>query len=127
MASATKSGPRLVAFDDLEFVPRFEYGEMAQLAGVCGGDDGTEMAAGLGRMTKARIPWTIHYDEVLTVLEGELRVHIGEEVLVAGPKDSIWLPAGTALIYEAEDVLISYAIHPVDWQARLAAGGGEGA
>jgi len=127
MESAMKSGPRLVAFENLEFTPRFEYGEMAQLAAVCGGEDGTEMGVGLGRMTKARVPWTTQYDEVLTVLEGELRVHIGEEILVAGPKASIWLPAGTALVYEAEDALISYAIHPVDWQARRETGGGEGA
>jgi hypothetical protein len=25
-------------FDDLEFAPRFEYGEMPQVAGVCGAE-----------------------------------------------------------------------------------------
>jgi hypothetical protein len=40
--STEKSAVRIVAFDDIEFAPRFEYGEMAGVAGVCGPDDGSE-------------------------------------------------------------------------------------
>ena len=90
-----KAALRLLPFDQLEFTPRFEYGEMAQVAGVCGVDDGTELGVGWGRLTNARIPWTIRYDEVLTVFEGELRLHTGGEVHVLGPRDCIWLPSGT--------------------------------
>ena len=98
-----KSPPRLQAFDELEFVPRFEYGEMADVAGVCG-------------QQAARIPWTIRYDEVLTVFEGVLRVRIGGEVHELHPRDSLWLPAGTELVYEAEFALVHFAIHPADWK-----------
>ena len=41
--STTKAPVRLERFQDLEFVPRFEYGEMAEVAGICGADDGTEL------------------------------------------------------------------------------------
>lgn len=109
---------KVVPFESLDFAPRFEHGEMAQLAEVSGGKDGTELGVGFGRMTNARIDWTVRYDEVLIVIEGLLRVHVGDEVLEAGPKDSIWLPKGTALTYEAEDALVAYAIHPVDWKDR---------
>ena len=114
---ATQQTPaRVLAFEDLDFVPRFEHGEMAQLAEVSGSKDGTRLGVGFGRMTKARIDWTPRYDEVLIVIEGHLRVRLADGVLEAGPKDSIWLPKGIALTYEAEDALIAYAIHPADWQ-----------
>ena len=106
---------RTVSFNQLEFSPRFEYGEMAQVAGVCGADDGTELGVGWGRLQNARIPWTTRYDEVLTVFEGELRLHAGGEIHKLGPRDSIWLPNGTELVYEAESALIHFAIHPANW------------
>ncbi len=111
----TKTTTRLVRFDELEFAPRFEYGEMAQVAGVCGAEDGTELGTGWGRMTNARIPWTIKYDEVLTVFEGVLKLHTDGEVHELHPRDCIWLPSGTELIYEAESALIHFAIHPSNW------------
>jgi ethanolamine utilization protein EutQ len=111
-----KSPVRLQRFDELEFAPRFDYAEMADVAGVCGADDGTELGVGWGRLHAARIPWTIRYDEVLTVFDGELRLHAGGEIHRLGPRDSIWLPAGTELVYEAESALIHFAIHPSNWQ-----------
>lgn len=111
-----KAATRLVRFDNLEFAPRFEYGEMAQVAGVCGAEDGTELGSGWGRMTNAYIPWTIKYDEVLTVFEGVLKLHANGEVYELRARDCIWLPNGTELIYEAESALIHFAIHPSNWQ-----------
>jgi len=100
--TTAKAATRLVRFDELEFTPRFEYGEMAQVAGVCGSDDGSELGTGWGRMSNARIPWAIKYDEVLTVFEDLLRLHANGEVYELHPRDCIWLPAGTELVYEAE-------------------------
>ena len=77
--TAAKAAPRLVRFADLEFAPRFEYGEMAEVVGISDSEDGTELGTGWGRMRDARIPWTIRYDEVLTVFAGLLRVHTGGE------------------------------------------------
>ena len=110
-----KTAVRVARFADLEFSPRFEYGEMAQVVEVCGSKDGTELGTGWGHLTNARIPWTIKYDEVLTVFEGQLRLHANGEVHELGPKDCIWLPAGTELVYEADDALIHFAIHPSNW------------
>ena len=49
------------------------------------------------------------------MLEGELTVHVNGESLTAGQFDSIWLPKGTSVEYEAENALIVYAIHPANW------------
>lgn len=110
-----KSPPRVHRFAALTFQPRFEYGDQARAVQVCGPDDLSELGAGFGRLTNARFPWTIKYDEIIFVLEGTLRVHTDGKVLEAGRFDTIWLPKGTALEYEAEDALIAYAIHPANW------------
>ncbi len=117
MANA-KAALRVERFDELNFVPRFEYGDVAQVVETCGSKDGSELGTGWGRMTNARIPWTIKYDEVLTVFEGELKLHAGGEVHVLGPRDSIWLPRGTELVYEAASALIHFAIHPSNWHEQ---------
>jgi ethanolamine utilization protein EutQ len=107
----------MLRYDDLEFTPRFEYGDMARVAETCGAADGSELGAGWVWLDGARIPWTIRYDELLTVFEGALRLHAGGEVFELGIRDSVWLPAGTEVIYEAESALVHYAIHPSNWQA----------
>ena len=116
--SEPKAPPRVLRFSDLAFVPRAQNGDMAQLAEVSGPNDGTELGTGYVRLTDAHIDWTVQYDEVLIVLDGSLRVRTQDSVLEAGPRDSVWLPAGTALTYEAENALVAYAIHPANWATR---------
>jgi ethanolamine utilization protein EutQ len=108
-----KSGPKTVPFSCLSFKPRFEYGDVCFVAETVGEGFGGELGTGFARMTNARIPWTVRYDEVLTVFEGRLKVHTNGTIHDLGPKDSLWIPNGTELVYEAEDCLVHYAIHPV--------------
>ena len=72
-----KAAPRVMRFRDADFRPRFEYGDQAQAANLCGEADGSELGSGLVRLTNARIPWTIKYDEVVLVLEGALTIQTG--------------------------------------------------
>ena len=103
-------------FAGLAFVPRAEGGDVAELAEISSAEEGTELGTGYARLSKARLSWTVRYDEVLVVIEGELTVHVDGFPLVAGPRDAIWLAAGSAVIYEAEAALVLYAIHPANWQ-----------
>jgi len=103
---------RRIGFADIAFRPRFAYGDECAIGETAGESFGGEIGTGFARMAKAWIPWTLKYDEVLTVFEGRLRVHVGDTVYELGPRDSLWLPDGTELIYEADDVLVHYAIHP---------------
>ncbi len=116
--SEPKPPPRVRRFSDLAFVPRAHNGDMAQLAEVSGPNDGTELGTGYVRLSNACIDWTVRYDEVLLVLEGSLRVRTQHGVLEAGPRDSVWLPEGAALTYEAENALVAYAIHPANWASK---------
>ena len=113
--SHPKSPASLVKFTDLEFNPRAEGGDQAQLANICSSADGSELGCGMARLHKARLEWTVKYDEVLHVIEGQVTVHTPAGVLTANSKDFIWLPSGTPLVYEAEDALVFFAIHPSNW------------
>ena len=112
----SKAKARVATFLAAEFQPRFEYGHMAQAAVITGKDgDGTKLGSGFARMTDAEIPWTVKYDEVILVLEGQLTVRTSDGDLTAGPMDCIWLPDGTELTYIAENALVFYAIEPANW------------
>ena len=39
--TSAKAPVRMTRFEDLEFSPRFEYGDMAEVAGICGAEDGS--------------------------------------------------------------------------------------
>ena len=54
--SNVKAPVRVMRFDQLEFTPRFAYGQMAELVEVCGNADGSELCAGWARFSDARIP-----------------------------------------------------------------------
>ncbi len=114
----SKSPPRLMKGADADFQPRFEYGDQVQAAHLCGDADGSELGAGLVRLTNARIPWTVKYDEIILVLEGTFSVRTEDELLTAHKMDSIWLPAGTKLTYESDEALLFYAIHPSNWASK---------
>jgi ethanolamine utilization protein EutQ len=73
-----------------------------------------ELGAGIGVFENCAVPWTVGYDEVLFIKDGVLSLTVGERTFRAGPGDILWIPKGTALIYEAgERVTFFYAVHPV--------------
>ena len=110
-----KAPARVMSLDKLSFTPRFEYGDQAQVAQLCGADDGSKLGVGLVRLSKAAIPWTIKYDEFILVLEGTFTVKTNDAELVANANQAMWLPAGTQLTYNSDNALLLYAIHPTDW------------
>ena len=112
----SKAPARVTSLAAAEFLPRFDYGEMAEVSVVTGvHGDGTRLGSGFVRMKDAQIPWTIRYDEVILVLQGELTIQTTDGDLTAGPMDCIWLPDGTELTYIAEEALVFYAIEPANW------------
>ena len=80
-----------------------------------------EMGAGLFAIENIAYDWTVTYDEMLYVLEGELRVTVGDEAFDCEPGDFLWLPKGTALNYAADSRAVAlFAVAPegaVDWAA----------
>jgi len=111
----SKSAARVMKCKDAVFSPRFDYGDQAQVAQLCGADDGSKLGVGLVRLTQSNIPWKIKYDEFILVLEGSITVTTDYDELVANSMEAIWLPAGTSLTYKSDKALLLYAIHPTDW------------
>jgi len=72
----------------------------------------------LSYFDQCSIPWTIHYDEFLVVIDGHYRMPVGDKVYEATPGDVLWLPNGTALCYEGDKALIFTSVYPVNWRAR---------
>ena len=115
VSQSDKIPVRLRRYKEFDFVPRFECGEMAESAELSALTDGTRPGTGFVRLKNARIPWTIQYDEVSILLEGELLVHINDECHHLYWRESLSLPAGTRLIYELVSTLLAYAIYPSNW------------
>jgi ethanolamine utilization protein EutQ len=63
------------------------------------------------------IDWTVNYDEALHCVEGEIDIVIDGKSHVLGPRDSIWLPAGTSLTYRATNATVLAIYSPVNPQA----------
>src|SRR5258706_5970198 len=73
-----------------------------------------ELGAGIGVFENCSVPWTVTYDEVLFIKDGKLTLRVGEKHYCAGPRDILWIPKDTPVVYEAtREVTFFYAIHPV--------------
>ena len=73
------------------------------------------LGAGIGVFENCDMEWTVTYDEVLFILEGEFRLKTKDGTFHAGPGDTLWIPEGTWLVYSATaPVTFFYAVAPPD-------------
>jgi ethanolamine utilization protein EutQ len=73
------------------------------------------LGAGIGVFRECAMEWTVTYDEVLFILEGEFQLKTHEGTFHAGPGDTLWIPEGTWLVYIAhQPVTFFYALAPPD-------------
>lgn len=59
--------------------------------------DGSSMAAGFMQWDNAFFPWTLNYDEIDMVLEGELHVRHEGETMIAKAGDVMFIPKGSSI------------------------------
>src|SRR6266404_4062518 len=72
----------------------------AEICRLVGPDLSTTMGVGLAKFDECSIEWTVLYDEMIVVLEGEFRLRLPDRLIVAAPGDIIWIPEHTPLRYE---------------------------
>ncbi len=83
---------------------------------VVGGAEGLPMAAGVLSLREGSFPWTLDYDEVQYVLEGELHITRGTERVVGRPGDLIAVPRGSAITFGTPSwAKFLYVTYPADW------------
>lgn len=95
-------------------------GEPQERAAICrlvGTKESETIGAGIAFFDGASIPWTVLYDEVIVVLEGEFDLTIGERVIHAQAGDVIWVPEKSPLVYSGKKAKVFYALYPVTWKS----------
>ncbi|WP_333814346.1 cupin domain-containing protein [Tabrizicola sp.] len=86
----------------------------AAVQGLVNTSFSSQMGAGIGVFENCAMEWTVTYDEVLFILDGRFRLKTRQGTFHAGPGDTLWIPEGTWLVYEADaPVTFFYAVAPV--------------
>jgi ethanolamine utilization protein EutQ len=86
----------------------------AKIARLVGSSNSTSMAGGIVIYERITVDWDLPFDEMITVVEGEMFIHSGGATYSLACGDVAWFPAHTPLTYEVpERVVVSYAIWPM--------------
>lgn len=82
--------------------------------------DRSPMAAGYLTLTAGTFPWTLSYDEVQIVLEGELHIGTADGVRIGRPGDILFVPRGSSITFGTPEwAKFVYVTFPADWEAQL--------
>lgn len=81
-------------------------------------EDGSSMAAGFMQWDNAFFPWTLNYDEIDMILEGELHVRHEGETMIAKAGDVMFIPKGSSIEFGTPStVKFLYVARPANWQS----------
>jgi len=77
---------------------------------------GMPMAAGVMSLRQGSFPWTLDYDEVEYVIEGELHITTADQLAVGRPGDVIAVPKGSSITFGTPSwARFLYVTYPADW------------
>ncbi|HEM3173155.1 TPA: DUF861 domain-containing protein [Streptococcus suis] len=80
-------------------------------------EESPRLGLGLMTMEKTTFPWHLDYDEVDYVIEGQLDIITGDEVMTAGPGEILFIPKGSDIQFSVKDkARFIYVTYPADWQ-----------
>ncbi|CAA0117117.1 Ethanolamine utilization protein EutQ [BD1-7 clade bacterium] len=86
------------------------------LTDVITAKDNSNIGAGYMSWENGFFPWTLTYDEVDVVLEGELHIKSGDQTFVGKPGDVMFIPKGSSIEFGTPtSVRFVYVTYPVDW------------
>ncbi len=87
-----------------------------RLADVVTAEHGVRMAAGMMSLRAGSFGWTLDYDEVEYVIEGELHITSATQTIVGKPGDVIAIPKGSAITFGTPSwTRFLYVTYPADW------------
>jgi ethanolamine utilization protein EutQ len=114
-------GIKLVKGDSVRFglLDGVEGGCQIGITDVVGTADGSSMGAGFMQWENAFFPWTLNYDEVDLVLEGELHIRQNGETLIGKAGDVLFIPRGSSIEFGTPTrVRFLYVAWPANWQEQ---------
>jgi ethanolamine utilization protein EutQ len=123
--SATTTAPFLVTkgfYENLPQMPTDKYpGTEGFIDDVYSNPNGSPMSAGYFELnhTDADLDYYYDYDEMKVVLEGTFKLVNPDtgQVEYAGPKDAIFFPKGSRIIFSTEDHALAYFVGYRDFSA----------
>jgi ethanolamine utilization protein EutQ len=81
--------------------------------------DRSPMGAGYMSLDKGEMEWTLTYDEVDIVLEGELVITRGSEQVRGKTGDVIYIPKGSSITFGTPNwTRFVYVVFPVNWNEK---------
>jgi ethanolamine utilization protein EutQ len=94
-------------------------GTNVRLKDVVVTQDRSPMGAGYMALDKGEMQWTLTYDEIDIVLEGELVITRGAEQVRGGPGDVIYIPKGSSITFGTpSQTRFVYVVYPVNWNEK---------
>ena len=77
------------------------------------------LGAGRREMEHTTFPWTLNYDEMDYVIDGQLGILINGNTVTAGPGEVLYIPKGSSIQFSVPDkARFLYFVYPADWQAQ---------
>ena len=79
-------------------------------------EESPNMGVGIMELDHTSFEWTLTYDEVDVVLEGELEIEIDGRVVKGGPGDIIFIPANSHIHFQTPSkTRYVYIAYPANW------------
>lgn len=117
--AAAASGIKLVRGSDVHLgvFPGAGTDKQVGIADVITAADGAPIAAGFMAWSQCFFPWTLDYDEIDLVLEGELHIRHNGQTYVGKSGDVLYIPKGSAIEFGTTSaVRFFYVTYPANWQ-----------
>ena len=77
---------------------------------------GAPIAAGFMSLHKGSFPWTLTYDEIDYVIEGELHIKTAQGVTIGKPGDVLYIPKNTSVHFATPSwTKFFYVTYPAEW------------
>jgi len=82
-------------------------------------EESPRLGCGLMVMERTTFPWTLHYDEIDYVIDGQLSILIDGKKVTANPGEIILIPKGSFIQFSVEDkARFLYFVYPANWQEQ---------
>ena len=118
-AAPATAGIKLVHSSDVHLgvFPGAGTDKQVGIADVITAADGAPIAAGFMAWSQCFFPWTLDYDEIDLVLEGELHIRHNGQTYVGKSGDVFYIPKGSAIEFGTTSaVRFFYVTYPANWQ-----------
>ena len=77
------------------------------------------LGAGFMTFDHSELPWTLSYDEVDYVVEGEFTIKTGGRLYTMKPGDVFHIPKGTSVVFGSPSFCkVFYVVYPANWLSQ---------